>query len=360
LDYNSICREDADFSNSIERAFGFDGLGILAVRGVPNLDKLRQDLLPLGHKFAHLPDEAKLKTEHKESTYSFGWSYGKEMMSEGKPDYSKGYYYANPQYDAPVEDPELIKKYPSFCHPNIWPKEDLPELEFAFKALGQLVVEVGLLVARQCDKYVGKVSPTYTPYRLYNIIKNSKTCKARLLHYFPLEDPTVQSEEITLEAMSSWCGWHNDHGSLTGLVPAMFMDDKGNQVASPDPKAGLYVRSRSGDIVKVSIPSNCLAFQIGETACVHSGGTLQATPHAVRGAFGHQSAGISRESMAVFMEPMWDERMDIPKGASAENVTRGSAAKYLPPGVPFLAKRWNENLDFGQFTEITLKSYYSM
>jgi len=34
--------------------------------------------------------------------------------------------------------------------------------------------------------------------------------------------------------------------------------------ASPDPNAGLYIRARSGKIVKVIIPKNCLAFQIGE------------------------------------------------------------------------------------------------
>jgi len=33
---------------------------------------------------------------------------------------------------------------------------------------------------------------------------------------------------------------------------------------SPDPDAGLYIRARSGRIVKVAIPKNCLAFQTGE------------------------------------------------------------------------------------------------
>ena len=33
---------------------------------------------------------------------------------------------------------------------------------------------------------------------------------------------------------------------------------------SPDPDAGLYIRARSGKIVKVAIPKQCLAFQTGE------------------------------------------------------------------------------------------------
>ena len=32
----------------------------------------------------------------------------------------------------------------------------------------------------------------------------------------------------------------------------------------PDPQSGLYIRGRSGNIVKVSIPRHCLAFQTGE------------------------------------------------------------------------------------------------
>ena len=34
--------------------------------------------------------------------------------------------------------------------------------------------------------------------------------------------------------------------------------------SSPDPDAGLYIRARSGKMVKVAIPKHCLAFQTGE------------------------------------------------------------------------------------------------
>ena len=46
---------------------------------------------------------------------------------------------------------------------------------------------------------------------------------------------------------------------------------------------GLYIRTRKSELIKVNIPSDCLAFQIGETAQIHSGGILQATPHSVKG-----------------------------------------------------------------------------
>lgn len=38
---------------------------------------------------------------------------------------------------------------------------------------------------------------------------------------------------------------------------------------------GLYIRNRRSELIKVAIPSDHIAFQIGETAQVQSGGILQ-------------------------------------------------------------------------------------
>jgi len=352
IKYSSLLNGE-DLSDSIEAGFGFNGLGLITVSGVPDLLALREKLLPLAKKFAELPEEVKEKMVDPTSFYSVGWSHGKEKMSEGKPDLAKGSFYANPLHDIPVPDQELIKKYPEFLAPNIWPKEDLPELEKAFKTLGKLVVDVGLLVAKQCDRFVTKHCPSYPSTKLYDIIKNSRTPKARLLHYFPLEEGTTENGDY-----SSWCGWHNDHGSLTGLVPAVYIDKDYNAVKPPRSDAGLYIRSRGRELVHALMPSDHLAFQIGEAASIHSGGFLQATPHCVRGAPSPKGNPISRETLAVFMEPEWHEPMNIPDGTTPEDACRGSSEKYLPPGVPFLASRWKPSMDFGEFSKATLASYY--
>jgi hypothetical protein len=36
-------------------------------------------------------------------------------------------------------------------------------------------------------------------------------------------------------------------------------------VANPDPETGLYAKNRFSDIIKIKIPADCLAIQIGET-----------------------------------------------------------------------------------------------
>ena len=78
---------------------------------------------------------------------------------------------------------------------------------------------------------------------------------------------------------STLLSWHNDHGSLTGLLPALYLDPNGQVVDCLDPQAGLYIKSRAGELVHAQLPSNALMFQVGETMQVQSGGCLQATPH---------------------------------------------------------------------------------
>lgn len=353
LDYNDLIA-GVDLSPLIEQAYGYDGLGVLTVKNVPGWAESRQKLLPLAQRFATLPDAIKDQYSHEESKYSFGWSHGKENL-QGKPDFAKRSYYNNPQYDRPVASDALIAKHSPFIHPNIWPTADLPELEGAFKELGQLIVSVGTLVAQQCDRYVSKRCPGYREHYLEEVIRTSLCCKARLLHYFSTPVHVVPGQEKD-DDFSSWCGWHNDHGSLTGLCSAMFLDENGREIENTDPTAGLYIRSRHSELVKVGIPRDHVAFQIGETAQVHSGGILQATPHAVRGS---AVPGVTRETFAVFMEPNWFEPMAVPASVDPSSAQSQSSAENLPKGVPSIAARWKPGMDFNAFTDETLRFYYS-
>jgi isopenicillin N synthase-like dioxygenase len=329
-----------DLGASIERAFGPEGIGLLVVRGVPGFPELRQALLPLGHRFASLPHAVKEKYVDAASSYAFGWSHGKELLRPGQPDGAKGSYYANPQLD----DPQ-----------NLWPAADLPELEGAFKALGRRMVEAGLLVAAQCDRYVqSRLGERLAPEaRLERIISESRACKARLLHYFPIDDG-----DPSPRARDSWCGWHSDHGSLTALCPAMYFEEApGHSGLSPegtpppvrsdfpppDALVGLYVRTRAGGERKVAIPRDCVAFQIGESAQVMTGGLLQATPHAVQALAWPTSRNVSRSTYAVFMQPDDAVPMHAPEGTDPRALEVGA----FKPGMTF-----------GEFAAATFARFY--
>ena len=359
LDYNDLIN-DVNLSAQIEEAYGYNGIGLLTVKNVPTLQEKRASLLPIGAKLALLPSDTLEKYVHEESKYSFGWSHGKEKL-EGVPDESKGSFYANPQFNRPVDDEALIAKHPAFYHPNIWPTEEVPELEEHFMNLGKLIVDVGKLVAKQVDRYIASKCTTYEANKLFRIIDTSKCCKARLLHYFARNAEDIKKMENTKvedkDTFSSWCGWHNDHGSLTGLVSALFLDETLEPVKNSDPVSGLYARSRSSELIKVNIPVDHIAYQIGECHQVHSGGIVQATPHAVRGS---SMPGVCRDTFAVFMEPDYDEAMTIPDGIDLDNAQSQTAISNLPSGISPIMKRWKSGMDFSNFTDATLNSYYEM
>lgn len=360
IDHSQL-RSGADLSRCIETAFGQDGLGMLLVRGIPGFVKARATLLPLAHRFASLPDAVKAGYEDPKSYYNLGWSHGRESVA-GKPDYGKGSFYANPVWDTPFADQAwIVEKYPQFCSPNIWPRDVLPELEPAFKEFSRLIIGAGQLLARHCDEYVARLCPEYPRDHLQNVLTRSRMPKARLLHFFPadsLPDPGAPSGSES--DYDSWCGWHNDFGSLTGLCSAMYLNANGEEVANPDPTAGLYLKSRSGEVVQARIPADCLAFQIGESQQIHSGGLLQATPHCVRAGDRTLAAnrGVSRETFGLFLQPEFDWPMSVPSGRTPADASRGSSRASLPPGVTPLASRWDPAQTFGDFSNATLGAYH--
>ena len=153
-------------------------------------------------------------------------------------------------------------------------------------------------------------------------------------------------------ANDMWCGWHNDHGSLTCLAPGMFLDQDGNQVDSVK-GAGLFVQSRSGEVVRVRMPCHVCGFQIGETSQIQSGGLLQATPHAVKAGTG--IPGVTRQSFAVFLEPEFDAPLAIPKGKTLDDCQ--AATVQLPPSVRPLRQRWRPGQTFGDFHTATVSAF---
>jgi isopenicillin N synthase-like dioxygenase len=74
-------------------------------------------------------------------------------------------------------------------------------------------------------------------------------------------------------------------------------------VHSPSPTSGLYIRNRGGDLTKVTIPVDCLAFQTGEALELATAGKLRATPHCVRVGASEGAEDVSRETLALFMQP---------------------------------------------------------
>lgn len=297
---------------------------------------------------------------------------------------------------------------PEYMCGNVWPDEDgdddagdgLPALQ-GFRVLMQemccFIIDVAALVARSVDRYAEERVDGYTAPRkddggvgyLESVVRGSYTTKARLLHYFPPEATAKErarssssssaaateeeggkegQKEEEEEDVDSWCATHLDHGCLTGLLSALYLDsttplpalpELPTPIPAPDPTAGLYIYSRSGTAVKVNIPPDCIAFQTGEALQKITDGKFRAVPHYVSpgtgigtgtgtgtknetgieagtgdaSAKGRRGAGlmrgVERNTLAVFTQPNLQDVVDrrtgqVFGGFAAEVVSRNT------------------------------------
>lgn len=336
-----------DLTAEILEAYGPGGVGLLCVSGVPGVDDARQALLPKARELALLDESILAKYEHPEAYYAVGWSRGREKF-KGKPDVSKGSFYANPIMDDPSEgNADFLARYP-FTRPNVWP-EEVPDFEGSMKRACQIIVDVAKPIVQQIDKLVAATWPKNGTRLHDKTFVESRNVVSRLLHYYSVTDGATDG---------NWCGWHNDNSTITGLLPAMWLDEQTGEPASPQPGAGLVVEGRDGDQIALKPSPNTLVYQIGEAAQVLSGGAVHATPHMVRG---HvcQPGGpkICRETLACFIQPHWDGELGPPEGASFDDIFKGRAESVLIP--PLRQRLQKVPLTFGQLMNQSIPVYYS-
>lgn len=304
---------DGKVDEVFEEAFGPDSLGIIIIRGLSEeYQQLRHDVLHGASQLAQLDPKELEGLEDEESSWLIGWSRGKEKLRNNEPDNLKGSYYINCGtfvHSEGLEDVELAEEkrdYPDlkgYVSSNLWPGQ-LPQFEQNVKRLCKLIIDTATVVAQACDRFmVKKGIPLDDPHYLEKIVKTSTTTKARLLHYFPTESKGDDGPD------DSWCGQHIDHSCLTGLTSAMLIDEDAQTELkqSPDPDAGLYIRNRHDQIVKVAIPKDCLAFQTGEALQLVTKNQFKAVPHYVRGA---AVPGVARNTLAVFCQPSLHQVID--------------------------------------------------
>ncbi|EXJ74828.1 uncharacterized protein A1O5_01524 [Cladophialophora psammophila CBS 110553] len=322
---------------TLEEAFGESSLGILVVNNLPaRYLELREKLLSYSSYLAQLPAEDLDALTDAASHYEIGWSHGKEALKDGQYDTMKGSYYVDCQsffLENPVV-PEPGKPVTRGAGTNLWPAESaMPGFRATFEELCTMLINIGVLVARAIDSYATTNIPHYQHGYLEHVVKTSHTPKARLLHYFPpTEAPAspscspVESSNTSDSEDDSWCATHLDDGCLTALTSALYIDESSPLPpltagsfpslpilpASPDPKAGLYIRSRGDKVVKVDIPADCIAFQTGEALQMITDGRFKAVPHFVRGPCG--ASKVARNTLALFMQPDIDEVIDKEKG----------------------------------------------
>eukprot|EP00172_Hildenbrandia_rubra_P001210 Plantae.Rhodophyta-Hildenbrandia_rubra.ctg17628.p1 GENE.Plantae.Rhodophyta-Hildenbrandia_rubra.ctg17628~~Plantae.Rhodophyta-Hildenbrandia_rubra.ctg17628.p1 ORF type:complete len:412 (-),score=68.54 Plantae.Rhodophyta-Hildenbrandia_rubra.ctg17628:1207-2442(-) len=362
---SQLSQKDCKSSSTTEkvrRAFGPGGPGIILVKGLCDEYHVeRKKLLRVSRNFSRLPMEDKRMFELETVDYSTGWSCGKEKF-RGKADHRKGSFYANPLIDDPSNgDEDFRTKYPHYMTPNVWPAESVvADFTSSFKYVGRYLSVLGNDLAWHCDKLVQAVverdfGTGFNVKSIHTALLDSKAAKGRLLHYFStaqiLPEASASSGVKSGDPGSTnnpgfWCGIHNDHSCITGLCSASFVDEDTSKEVPAPKEAGLYV-SIGGKMRKVNIPSDCVGFQIGETAQIITGGILQATPHAVKMS---KEGNLSRSTFALFLQPDPRYVLKQPKFS-----TEMKDQDLVPP----LSSRFSskEECTFAEFARRTVQAY---
>lgn len=231
-------------------------------------------------------------------------------------------------------------------HPNRWPQMwSCKKLESSFKRLGSYMQQLGVLVGEHCDRYVrGNIKEDVEFDSIAESIQLGRCPRGRLLHYYSSKES---------DKNQFWCGYHNDVGLLTALVSASFYEDESN-ISLPsvyDPSCGLYIQKDEQTSIKVSIPKDAIAFQIGECAQITTDGILRATPHAVKMPCNFHN--LSRVTFALFLQPDPWQLIKMP----SNRLTQQQQTLYSSSLVPSLKHRYQHGDTFCDFATRTFKLY---
>lgn len=341
---------------TIMEALGHRGPGLLSVVNVPNASTLRHKLLPLARKLALLnPNQRKhILKEH---------NLGSDVPLKN-PDRKVSSFAMQLRYEQGLVQ-EADKEFQD---------NDYNHLGTTFKELGHCMMEIGLCLARVCDKAIGGEE-------LEKCLIESGTAKGRLIHYHSILDKqhgqvrnrfcdsedTKSNNGVEFYAKSSnlWQQWHYDYGVFTVLTDPLFIFNDGEErFCSCSPSGHTYLQifnpsENKIQMVKSSSPESFI-IQVGESADVLSKGKLRSTLHAV--CRPTEIEHLSRETFVVFLQPAWNRTFDISEeyplneNHHVEQDSRlvGEIGKIVPP----LSLRLKNGMTFAEFSRVTTKLYY--
>ncbi|KAL3702322.1 hypothetical protein R1sor_020344 [Riccia sorocarpa] len=407
------------------------GPGLLAVRNVPGVAELRKRLLPMAQKLALMPDELRrdvLKVANDafyENVSSLDRKLAIEKNAVSPPQFCRAAVASrssqfrssfsmelNLNTDVPLKKAD--RPVSAFATQLYYGHQDQPsrsckgsrytietdppqasnsidsavvsasseenierhELGEVVRQLGSVMIEVGLLIARLCDK----ASPGA---EIENAILESGTAKGRLIHYHSLSERyfmlsqrmnngTVKKTKNKVRKASPgglqtreddedggeiygkgnqktepWQQWHFDYGLLTVLTSPLYsvwnspvskegvdldttscINEPSSWTHGADGEHSGLVFMHRGAARRVKIPADCLVVQVGEAAQILSGGRLVATAHCVSSP---PDLAVNRATFVVFLQPAWQKRLSPPSWSSVLEVLHPRDEQLVVP-----------------------------
>ncbi|KAI7984661.1 hypothetical protein LOK49_LG15G00515 [Camellia lanceoleosa] len=397
-------------ASSVMENLGPTGPGLLTITGVPNASHLRRTLLPLARRLALLNSDhrKRLLKEHglgsdvplknldrTVSSFAMQLKYVQGLEITGGEASHEGGDNHNREQHHPAAD-EL----------RYFQDSEFKNLSNSFKELGFCMMEVGLRLARVCDRAIGG-------QELEQSLLESFTAKGRLIHYHSTLDNLILKEaakrqqstkkKATQQSIRNeqphingnetrscenhsnlWQQWHYDYGIFTVLTAPYFILPCHKQTPRengcfcrsceqeyPSPNGHTYLEIydlNKNRIQKVRASPESFIVQVGESADILSKGKLCANLHSVHRPV--KVEDLSRETFVVFLQPAWNKTFSLADypvrnfQSNCENYTlcteetSGKLAEELHKIVPPLGSRLIDGMTFAEFSKETTKQYY--
>lgn len=297
--------------------------------------------------------------------------------------------------------------------------EEFKNLGSTFKDLGFCMMELGLHLARICDRAIHREE-------LEQSLLESCSAKGRLIHYhstldsliikemgrrkgfskqkanhkrdqehpirneqtaaeFPNLGKTGDAGSYCCDPSNLWQQWHYDYGIFTVLTAPLFilpchaqstkMEDhfcKYCEQECPSPSGHTYLQifdPNKNNVLMVRASPDSFIVQVGESADILSKGKLRSTLHSV--CRPGKLENLSRETFVVFLQPAWSKTFSISDYPMDHSVVSGQCdgihCAGEEPGkltreihriVPPLASRLKDEMTFAEFSRVTTKQYY--
>ncbi|PPS07751.1 hypothetical protein GOBAR_AA12911 [Gossypium barbadense] len=343
----------------IMKNLGPTGPGLFAITNVPDASLLRRKLLPLARKLALLsPDDRKHRNV---SSFAMQLKYAQGMEAiESKPSDGVG----------------SLLNLENETMGSIGDFEDdvFDNLENMFKALGLCMMEIGLCLARICDRAIGG-------NELEQSLLESCAAKGRLIHYHSMVDSLVLREAGPNKGSSKRNP--NNHarskenlmkGANLDTIKSEFSNSSDQECGSPSGHSYLQVfHPNKNKVFMVKASPESFIVQVGESADILSKGKLRSTLHCVRRPARFKN--LSRETFVVFLQPAWSKTFSIsdypmehynPSVHHLEQAEehyfadqdQNALTQEIQKIVPPLSARLKDGMTFAEFSRETTKQYY--
>ena len=229
VDYSDVMSaKSKKIEEIIDKAFGRNSLGLVILKNVPEIKKIKDVVLDSGLSLINMPESDKADfTEEKIKDY-LGWK-ERDVTWNDKVDKFVGEFSARTNNETVFypADPKVEEKFL-----NVWPK-NIPNFQKKFIELGKKVGKIQSSMLNHIDNYLTNFIKIDNKNRLKNIV-NHHDLFAMLLCYKPPK-----------KLISEWINMHRDNGFITGLVHPNYYNIETKERI--DQSSSLQIKDRNGN-----------------------------------------------------------------------------------------------------------------